>query len=108
MKTLNNFPVEKKNVLLRVDLNVPTKNGIVIDKTKFQIIKSTVSILSLKKNKIFLLSHFGRPNKKNNKKFSLKFLKKNLAESLSVKKIYFVSKCYGSIIDQQKNIYAAR
>jgi len=102
MKTLNNFPVEKKNVLLRVDLNVPTKNGIVIDKTKFQIIKSTVSILSLKKNKIFLLSHFGRPNKKNNKKFSLKFLKKNLAESLSVKKIYFVSKCYGSIIDQQK------
>ena len=25
-----------------------------------------------------------------------------MAESLSVKKIYFVSKCYGSIIDQQK------
>ena len=71
IKTLNNFPVEKKNVLLRVDLNVPTKNGIVIDKTKFQIIKSTVSTLSLKKNKIFLLSHFGRHNKKNNKKFSL-------------------------------------
>ena len=73
MKTLNNFPVEKKNVLLRVDLNVPTKNGIVIDKTKFQIIKSTIRILSLKKIKFFCYRILEDPIKKIIRSFHLSF-----------------------------------
>ena len=50
MKTLDNFPVIEKNVLLRVDLNIPVNNGIVTDKTRLYAIKSTVSDLCLKKN----------------------------------------------------------
>lgn len=104
MKTLNNFPVEGKNVLLRVDLNVPINDGIVADKTRLHIIKSTVNKLCSRKNKIFLLSHFGRPKGKFNKKYSLKFMTKILADILSVKQIDFVSSCYGEAVKRQKNI----
>ena len=71
MKTLNNFPVEGKNVLLRVDLNVPIKDGIVTDETRLHVIKSTINKLSSRKNKVFLLSHFGRPKGQFNKKFQI-------------------------------------
>ena len=57
IKTLRNFPVKEKNVLLRVDLNVPVKTGKVTDNTRLHIIKSTVNELCLKNNKVFLLSH---------------------------------------------------
>ena len=71
MKTINNFQIKNKNVLLRVDLNVPVKDGIVIDKTRIYSIQSSVNQLRSNNNKIFLLSHYGRPNGKFNKKYSL-------------------------------------
>ena len=50
MKSLDNFSVERKNVLLRVDLNVPVNDGIIFDDTKLHAIKSTVNELCVKKN----------------------------------------------------------
>ena len=59
------------NVLIRSDLNVPINNGKILDRTRLHIIKSTVEELCSKKNKVFLLSHFGRPKGQFNKKYSL-------------------------------------
>ena len=76
MKNISNQDItfKDKKVLLRVDLNVPTFNGKVIDDTKIIALKKTLEDLTRKKNKIFLLSHFGRPKGKINHNFSLKFL----------------------------------
>ena len=104
MKSLDNFSVERKNVLLRVDLNVPINDGIIIDDTKLHAIKSTVNELCAKKNKIFLLSHFGRPKGQFSKKYSLEFLTKILANILSIEQIYFVSSCYGEEVNRQINL----
>ena len=104
MKTLHNFSVEKKNVLLRVDLNVPVKDGIIIDKTRLYSIKSTIDKLIFRKNKIFLLSHFGRPKGKYNSKYSLKFLLDSLKEALSVEQIYFLDSCIGKEVGIQKKL----
>ena len=54
IKTLKNFSVKEKKVLLRVDLNVPINNGKILDRTRLHIIKSTVEELCSKKNKVFL------------------------------------------------------
>ena len=105
MKKLRNFPVNKKNVLLRVDLNVPVKDGVVSDTTRLDSIKSTVSELCSRKNKVFLLSHFGRPKGKFNKNYSLEFLTKILTDILLKEKIYFASCCYGEEVNRNKKLF---
>ncbi len=92
MKTINNYQIFKKKVLLRVDLNVPVVDGLITDKSRINSIKSTVFKLLKNKNKIFLVSHFGRPQGKYNKKFSLEFLKETISKEFNLEKIYFIEK----------------
>ena len=89
MKTLNNYKVKQKNILLRVDLNVPVVGGNVTEKSRIETIKDTINILQKQKNKIFLISHFGRPKGLENKKYSLKFLCPILESEFGVNQIYF-------------------
>ena len=89
MKNFSNYPIKNKNVLLRADLNVPLKNGIITDKTRIEAIQETINYLRKNNNKIFLLSHFGRPKGKFNNNFSLKFLCSILADCFAVNKIHF-------------------
>ncbi len=91
MKTINNYYIEKKNVLFRVDLNVPVVKGVITEKSRIISIKPSIKKLIEKKNKIFLLSHFGRPKGVYNKKFSLEFMSSKLAEEFEIEKIYFIN-----------------
>ena len=103
MKTLNNFLVKDKDVLLRVDLNIPTsKDGKVTNDKKLIDIKSTVDKLRTNNNKIFLLSHFKRPKGQFDKKYSIEFLKETLLNILSVNIIYFSPTCDSDQINKQK------
>ena len=92
MKTINNFRIKKKNVLLRVDLNVPTTEGVVTDKSRIISIKSTIQKLIKNQNKIFLLSHFGRPKGKYDKQFSLEFLIEIICKEFGIKKMFFIDR----------------
>mgnify|MGYP000144367195 CR=1 FL=1 len=89
MKTVNNYYIKEKNVLLRADLNVPVINGLVTEKSRIVSIKSSIHKLIKGKNKIFLLSHFGRPKGIYNKKFSLEFICSTLAKEFEIEKIHF-------------------
>ena len=51
-----------KTVLLRLDLNVPLKNGIITDETRINKIIPTLDLLIKKNTKILIVSHVGRPN----------------------------------------------
>ena len=101
MKTLNNYYIEKKNVLLRADLNVPVINGLVTEKSRIVSIKSSIHKLIKGKNKIFLLSHFGRPKGKYNKKFSLEFMCSILAKEFEIEKIYFIKAFNDQCIEEK-------
>ena len=103
MKTIHNFSLKQKNVLLRVDLNIPVTEGIITDKSRIDSIKLTVKKILEGNNKLFLISHFGRPGGKYNKKFSLEFLCKSLAKELGVKKIYFINDLDSKKIQKIKN-----
>jgi len=89
MKNINNFNFVSKKILLRVDLNVPVINGKVSDLSRIHSIKSTIFKLRENKNKIFLLSHFGRPKGKFITKYSLEFLCDVIKETLNLDKIFF-------------------
>jgi len=90
MKNINNSILKKKNVLVRVDLNVPFANGIITDYSRIEAIKTTIQKLREQKNKIFLISHFGRPGGQYNKKYSLNFICEALREQLVIHEIYFL------------------
>ena len=103
MKNFNNYPIKNKKVLLRADLNVPLKNGIITDKTRIHAIKQTINYLRKSNNKIFLLSHFGRPNGQFNKKYSLRFLCEILANILQTKEVHFINSLDDKEIEIKKN-----
>jgi phosphoglycerate kinase len=101
MKTLDNYLVEHKNILMRVDLNVPVVNKVVTEKSRIEIIKNTINRLQKQKNKIFLISHFGRPQGKKNTIYSLKFLCPTLELEFGISRIFF-AKSFDDIIIQEK------
>ena len=62
IKSLEN--IENKNVILRLDLNVPIINGKITDTNRIDKIIPTLNFLIKKKAKIVIISHIGRPNGK--------------------------------------------
>ena len=85
MKNISNQNIifKDKKVLLRVDLNVPMKNGSITESSRIEKIIPTLKMLSEKKAKIIILSHIGRPKGKVVKDMSLEPISKKLASLLN-------------------------
>ena len=81
--------LNKKKVLLRLDLNVPLKNGIITDETRIKKILPIIEYLLNKNAQIIIISHIGRPKGKINKALSLKPICENLEKKIN-KKIQIV------------------
>ena len=58
---LKDCVVTNKNVIVRVDINVPMKNGTIEDDTRIKAVIPTLKYLAEKKAKVIVISHFGRP-----------------------------------------------
>jgi phosphoglycerate kinase len=84
MRKLGDTDVLNKTVALRVDLNVPVKEGKVLDDARILAIIPTLQYLQKQNSKIVLISHFGRPEAGVfNSKFSLLPVAKRLGELLN-------------------------
>ena len=77
--------LDKKIVLLRLDLNVPLKDGIIIDETRINKILPVVKFLIDNNSKIVVISHVGRPKGKVVKSLSLKPISENLEKKINKK-----------------------
>ena len=77
--------LNEKTILLRLDLNVPIKNGVITDQTRIDKILPIINFLIEKKAKILILSHVGRPNGKEDKELSLKPICENLEKKINKK-----------------------
>ena len=87
------------NVLIRSDLNVPIKNGVITD--NFRIIKSVEIVKNILKNSktITFTSHMGRPEGKD-LNLSLRPVAKSMEDILG-KKVHFIDEVYGEKVEKQ-------
>ena len=101
MKNLKNFSISNKKVLFRADLNIPIISGKISDNSRIEAIKPSIKKLLKQKNKIFILSHFGRPKGNDKNKHSLQFLLPILRKEFGVNKIYFLENLYEKSISSK-------
>ncbi|MEW5952046.1 MAG: phosphoglycerate kinase [Elusimicrobia bacterium] len=85
---------EGATVLVRVDYNVPMKDGVVTDDTRIRESQKTVKYLLDKKCKVVLIAHFGRPKGKVEPKYSLKPVVPYVEKIMGVK-VHFGEDCIG-------------
>lgn len=86
MKTIKDIDIKNKNILVRVDYNVPIKKGEITDDLRIRASLPTINyLLENGANKIILISHLGRPDGKENPEFSLKPVAESLAKLLGQK-----------------------
>ena len=97
-KTIDDLAVSGKRVLVRVDLNVPMKNGQVTDAMRIERAAPTLKELADKGAKVIVLSHFGRPDGKRVPEMSLKPLVEPLARAIG-KPVAFADDCIGAVAE---------
>jgi phosphoglycerate kinase len=94
-KTINDIDVLGKTVLVRVDFNVPVRDGEVTDATRIERALPTIRDLTSRGARVVCLSHFGRPKGQPNPEMSLRPIADSLAEALG-KPVAFAGDCIGS------------
>lgn len=97
---LKDCVVTNKNVIIRVDINVPMSNGVIEDDTRIKAVIPTLKYLAQHKAKVIVISHFGRPKGKVNPEMSIEQLVGRVQELLGNVKVNFVDDCIG---DKVKN-----
>jgi phosphoglycerate kinase len=92
--TINDLDLRGKRVFIRVDFNVPLKDGVVTDDTRIRETLPTLRLAIEKGGRLVLASHLGRPKGSPDPKFSLRPAAKKLEELLG-KPVAFALDCVG-------------
>jgi len=97
-RTIDDLDVRGKRVLVRLDLNVPMKDGKVTDATRIERQAPTARELSGKGARVIVLSHFERPGGKVVPEMSLKPVAASLADALK-RPVAFAEDCIGPVAE---------
>ncbi len=92
---LKDCVVTNKNVIVRVDINVPIVNGKIEDDTRIKAIIPTLKYLCENKAKVIVISHFGRPKGKADSSMSIAQLVARVQELIGNFKVNFIDDCVG-------------
>ena len=93
-QTIDDYKLAGKQVLLRVDFNVPIENGKVMSDFRIQQAIPTIKALQKKGCKIVICSHLGRPKSPEDTQYSLKPVAKVLSRLLG-NDVTFAADCIG-------------
>ena len=100
---LEDVQVEGKKVLMRVDFNVPIKDGTIGDDNRMVQALPSINYVTQNGGKLILMSHLGRPGGEVEESLSLKPVAEHL-QTLVDTKVHFADDCIGekakAVIDQ--------
>ena len=103
MKTIKDFDLNNKKVIIRVDFNVPIKDGIILDDTRIKESLKTIKYAIDNNAKVILMSHLGRIKDETDKlKNTLKPVSTKLSELLN-KNVIFVPNTRGEELENAIN-----
>lgn len=97
-KSISDINVNGKKVLVRVDFNVPIKDGKIKDDTRITAALPTIQYLLTHGAAVILFSHLGRPKGQPDPQFSLAPVAKYLA-TLIPNKVKFAEDCIGEVAE---------
>lgn len=101
---LKDCVVTNKNVIVRVDINVPIVDGVIEDDTRIQAVIPTLKYLVNNQAKVILIAHFGRPEGKFEPTMSLQQILGHLQNLIKPIKVNFVDDCMGEkVVEAVKN-----
>jgi phosphoglycerate kinase len=94
-RTIKDLDLKGRRVLIRVDFNVPIKNGTIGDDTRIRASLPTIQYaLEHGARAVILCSHFGRPKGKPDPQYSLKPVAERLSALLK-RRVIFAEDCIG-------------
>ena len=103
MKTIKDFDLNNKKVIIRVDFNVPIKDGVIKDDTRIKESLKTIKYAIDNNAKVILLSHLGRIKDESDKeKNTLKPVSVRLSELLN-REVVFVPTTRGCELENAIN-----
>ena len=98
----DNLEIKNQKVILRLDLNVPLKDKIILDDTRIVLCLPFIKKLIEKKAKIIIISHLGRPKGIKDPSLSLLPIYKYLKKTLQTNVYFFM----GSFDDEVKDKFS--
>ncbi len=104
LKKITDLNVANQRVLVRMDLNLPRKDGFILDYTRIERSLKTIEYLAEKGAKVILLSHLGRPKGSYSLDLSLAPIADSLEKFLN-KKVEFASNIFNANLTEKiKNL----
>jgi len=103
--TITDLDLRGKRVFIRVDFNVPLKEGVITDDTRIRESLPTLRLAIQKGGRLVLASHLGRPEGRPDPKYSLLAVSKKLEELIG-RPVRFSSDCVGPVPESKSKSLA--